>query len=251
MRRRRSSQRGVTLIELLIAVTLMALLSTGMLMAIQLGLSTMGRINDRLYSNRRVMSVNRIIDSQIANMVFAKAQCSGGGGSSAPPPPGGGVTFFQGEEQTMRFVSSFSLEDAARGYPTILEFQVIPGENEGVRLIVNEHIYAGPVSTGSFCLGMRPSPLTGQPIPLFVPVQTGSNSFVLADHLAVCRMSYRETLQDPPFERWVPMWGKDILPSAIRIEMVPLPTAQLRLPLVTIVAPVHVTRDPRIQYDAN
>lgn len=248
--KRRPTQRGVTLIELLIAVTLVALLSTGMLMSIRLGLSTMEKINDRLYSNRRVMSVNKIIDSQIANMIFAKAECNGGGGN-APPPPGGAATFFQGEELTMRFVSTFSLEDAARGYPKILEFQVIPGEREGVRLIVNEHIYAGPASTGAFCLGMRPNPLTGQPMPLFVPVQTGSNSFVLADHLAVCRMTYREALQDPPFERWVPSWGKDILPSAIRIEMVPLPTEHLRLPLVTIVAPVHVTRDPRIPYDTN
>jgi hypothetical protein len=192
------------------------------------------------------MSVNRIIDSQIAGLLFAKADCFAGGNS------GGSITFFQGEPQTMRFVSTYSLEDAARGYPKILEFQVIPGESEGVRLIVNEHMYAGPASTGSYCLGLRPNPLiNNQPSPLFLPVQIGPNSFVLADHLASCSMMYKETLPDPPYELWVPVWGKEILPSAIRIEMTPLPTDRLRLPLITVIAPVHVTRDPRNQYDGN
>ena len=39
----------------------------------------------------------------------------------------------------MRFVTSYSLEDAWRGRPRIAAMQVIPGENnQGVRLIVNE-----------------------------------------------------------------------------------------------------------------
>ena len=233
------NRRGVTLIELLIAVTLVSLLSTGMLIAIRLGLSTMEKINDRLYGNRRVMSVNRIIDSQIAGIFFTRTDCIASGN------PAGSITFFQGEPATMRFVSTYSLEDAARGYPKVLEFQVIPGEREGVRLIVNEHIYAGPSSTGRFCLGKS------GPIPSFLPVQTGPQSFVLADRLAACRMLYRETLPDPPYERWVPAWGKEILPSAIRIEMTPLPSDKMRLPLVTVTAPVRVTRDLRMQYEGN
>ena len=237
----RHSQRGVTLIELLIAVTLVALLSTGMLIAIRLGLSTMEKVNDRLYGNRRVMSVNRIIDSEIAGIVFNKTECVGGG------VPAGSITFFQGEPGTMRFVSTFSLDEAARGYPKILEFQVIPGETEGVRLIVNEHIFAGPLSTGRFCLGRHPD----VPVPAFLPVQTGPQSFVLADRLAACRFLYREVVPEPPFERWVPVWGKDTLPSAIRIEMVPLASDKLRLPLITVTAPVRVSRDPKVIYEGN
>lgn len=237
----RRSQRGVTLIELLIAVTLVALLSTGMLIAIRLGLSTMEKVNDRLYGNRRVMSVNRIIDSQIAGIVFTKTTCLGSG------QPAGTLSFFQGEALTMRFVSTYSLEEAARGYPKILEFQVIPGEQQaGVRLIVNERVYAGPLSTGPLCIGRGENG-----IPAFVPVQTGSRSFVLADKLAACRMVYREALPDPPFERWVPVWIKDTLPSAIRIEMIPLPSDKMRLPLVTVTAPVRITKDPKVIYEGN
>ena len=53
---------------------------------------------------------------------------------------------FQGDPQTMRFVSSYSLTEAARGLPRLLEYQVIPGEDgNSVRLVVNEIVYTGPV----------------------------------------------------------------------------------------------------------
>ena len=64
-------------------------------------------------------------------------------------------------------------------------------------------------------------------------------------------MVYRETLVDPPFERWVPVWLKDTLPSAIRIEMIPLPSDKMRLPLVTVTAPVRITKDPKVIYEGN
>lgn len=242
------TERGVTLIELLIAVTLVTLLSTGMLMALRLGLTSMEKTNDHLSQNRRVLSVNRILDAQIAGIMAVRAECMAGG------QPGGPISFFQGEPQTMRFVSAYSLDDASRGYPRILEYQVIPGDKEvgGVRLVVNEHIYTGRLSTGALCLGRAMNPLINQDAPAFVPVAIGSQSFVLADHLAGCRMWFKEDLPNPPYERWWPVWGKTTLPAAIRIEMAPLPADRLRLPLVTITAPVHVTRDPFMEmYGAN
>ena len=58
------------------------------------------------------------------------------------------------ECETMRFVTSYSLNEAARGVPRILEYRVIPGDNgNGVRLIVNETLYTGPLSTAGFCAG--------------------------------------------------------------------------------------------------
>ena len=73
-------------------------------------------------------------------------------------------------------------------------------------------------------------------------------SFVLADKLAYVKFWFRETLKEEPWERWVPVWSKKVLPSAIRIEMVPLPVERLRLPLVTVTAPVRITRDPLDTY---
>src|SRR5450432_774001 len=114
----------------------------------------------------------------------------------------------------MRLASSYSLQEAARGLPMILEYLVIPGENnEGVRLVVNEHLYSGPKGAGVFCAG-------GGLNATFLPIQTGPGSFVLADKLAYCRFSFREALPKPGEYRWVPLWTKQkYIPNAIRVEM--------------------------------
>lgn len=238
------SERGMTLIELLIAVTLVSLISVGMVMAIRIAFNTQSKTNEHLYSNRRYVAVNNIIDSQINSIMAVTAECIGAGA------PSGKVSFFQGEPQSMRFVSAYSLEEAHRGFPRILEFQVVPGElNQGVRLVVNEHYYNGPYSTGSFCTGMGTNPMVQGPVVQWLPIQTGRQSFVLADKLQFCRMVFLESLKEPPYQRWVPVWSKPYLPAAIRIEMQPLAQqGKQRLPLVTVTAPVRVTRDPLETY---
>jgi prepilin-type N-terminal cleavage/methylation domain-containing protein len=236
-----SGERGMTLMELLISISLVSLISVGMLMAIRIGFNTQEKTNQHLYDNRRLMAINRIIDSQIGGIMAVTAECVGSG------KPAGQIGFFQGEPQSMRFVSSYSLDEAQRGYPRILEFQVIPGEfNQGVRLIVNEHYYNGPISTGAFCIGLGEPPATA---PRFLPIVASQRSFVLADKLAYVKMWFREALKEAPYERWVPVWVKEDLPSAIRIEMAPLPVERLRLPLVTITAPVRITRITKESYN--
>ncbi len=240
-----ANQRGMTLMELLIAISLVSLISVGMLMAMRIGFNTQEKTNQHLYDNRRLVAINRIIDAQIGGILAVPAECIAGGGNNVAAK----ISFFQGEPQSMRFVSAYSLEEAHRGYPRILEYQVIPGElNQGVRIIVNEHIYNGPYSTGSFCTGMGEHPLAIGPTPMFVPILAGPRSFVLADKLSYAKLWFRETLKEEPYERWIPVWSKPVLPSAIRIEMAPLPVARLRLPLVTVTAPVRITRDPLDTY---
>jgi hypothetical protein len=149
----------------------------------------------------------------------------------------------------MRFVSTYSLSGGWRGYPQILEFQVIQGERgEGVRLVVNEHLYTGPIGAGNFCLGTEMAPDIGVRIPIFRPVQSGPSSFVLADRLAYCRFRFREILPLPPRERWVerlilPQW-----PSAVRIEMQSLATDAARIPMLSITAPIRVNERPGGRY---
>ena len=232
-------EAGVTLIEVLIAITLLSLLSVAMLFALRVGLNAMGKTNDRMTANRRVLGVERILTEQLAGFVPARANCS-------PTPDGRGpeFSFFQGDPQTMRFISTYSLQEASRGYPQILEFQVVPGE-EGrcVRLVVNELLYTGPFSTGMLCGGMGPDPATSRPMVLWRPVQIGSASFVLADKLAACRFSFKEERPPEQPDLWHPRWPHDWTPSAVRIELLPLePEAgRLQVPPV-IVAPLHVDR---------
>lgn len=228
-------QSGTTLLELLIAVTLVSLISLGMLMAMRVGLSAMSKSNDKLLANRRIASVQRIIESQVSGLMPMPAMCQGN-----PAMPFG---FFEGRNDEMRFVSSYSLQEASRGYPRVLEYRVIPGERgEGVRLIVNELYYTGPASAGLLCGALEPDPDSGVVIPKMRPVEPGPGSFVIADRLAFCRILYRELLPAPALERWTPDWRRNRLPSAIRIEMAPLSSDPSRLQLSTITMPVRVNK---------
>jgi hypothetical protein len=167
-----------------------------------------------------------------------------------PPQP---MPFFQGEPEAMRFVSTYSLGEAWRGVPQILEYLVIPGENgAGVRLVVNEVPYGGPVAAGLLCLGRVPDPVTGGSLPRFRPVEAGPHSFVLADKLARCRFLYLEPVRPgaPPAtaDRWRPDWVAPVWPLGVRIEMEPLDTNPARLHVTTVTAPLRVKRSPEIQY---
>jgi general secretion pathway protein J len=222
-------QRGVTLIELLIAVTLLSLLSVGMFTAMRIGLNAYAKTDDRLMTNRRVAGAQQIILEEMEGMIPVVGVCQGG----ARTP------FFQGEPAVMRLVSTFSLHQGWRGQPQILEMFVIPGEREGVRLVVNETLYSGPQGAQQFCTGAHK----------FVPVNAGPQSFVLADKLAFCRFSYLWPAVDVNTPAaWHPDWKADNWPLAVRLEMAPLEADPSRVQNISVTAPIYLHRSPEIPY---
>jgi prepilin-type N-terminal cleavage/methylation domain-containing protein len=241
---KRKASSGVTLLELLVAVSLLSLLSTGVLVALRVGLNAMAKANGKLMENRRVAGAQRMLENQIAGLMPVMAEYRSGDG-----PGWTRMMFFQGEEQSMRFVSAYSIREAWRGYPRILEFRVIPRpEGEGVRLVVNEHLYTGARSAGAFCLGVAPDPVLGEPAPRFLPIQVGPSSFVLADRLSYCRFSYFAPAPPPAGRRWVTRWTAPEWPLGIRIQMAPLASDVARIEPLTIVAPIRVDPIPGWRY---
>ena len=240
----RTRHAGFTLIEVLIAVTLVSLLTTGLMVAMRVGLSAMNKADTKLMSNRRVMSAQRILEQQVAGIMPVVADCQAGSDH-----PVARIVFFQGEQLSMRFASTYSLQQASRGLPMMLEYQVIPGQdNQGVRLIVNELWYTGSRGAGALCFGISADPVTGAPSPRFMPILARPNSYVLADKLAFCRFSFRDAPPEAP-ARWVAVWSQPYLPDAIHIEMAPLAPDPARLQPLTLTIPVHVNRLPLEQYD--
>jgi hypothetical protein len=241
----RRAEAGITLIEVLISVTLLGLLTLAMLFAMRVGLSALQKADTKLMDNRRVAGAQRVLEQQIAGFMPVQAVCASD--PDAGPPPT--IAFFQGEPQTMRMVSSYSLQEAWRGTPRLLEFQVIPGaEGHGVRLIVNESAYTGPLGAGRTCLGVSLDPSTGLNVPHFRPIQAGPQSFVLADKLAWCRFSYLEPEKPPELERWRPDWVLPRWPLGVRIEMAPIEDNPARLRPVSVTAAIRTNRAPDINY---
>ena len=239
---RRRATRGLTLLEVMVAVTLLSLLSTGMVMAMRIGLNAYSKTNNRLMDNRRVAGAQRILEQELEGLLPVVTPCGGMPMKAA---------FFQGEQQNMRLVSTFSLERGWRGQPQLLELMVIPGENGvGVRLVVNEIPYTGPQAAGVLCSGMSSDAALGKLVFHFLPMRPTENSFVLADKLAYCRFSYDipgRNSNEPP--SWGPQWAGNGWPWGIRVEMAPLEPDASRLQPVTIVAPIQIFRAPEIDYD--
>lgn len=244
---RSRSQAGMTLIEVMIAVALFALLSVGILMALRVGMNALERSNDRLMTNRRAAYSSRILQSELNGFMPEWAVYQ------SPPIVNASMPFFQGESAAMRFVSTYSLQNASRGKPQILEFHVIPGEDSsgGVRLVVNEVPYTGPASAGVFCLGYISEPTTNRRIPIFRPIQTGPNSFVIADKLAYCRFSYQAPGIGNLPPTWTGHWITSAWPLAIRLDMAPLNPDPSRLQPMTVTSAVHVNKNLEIQYADN
>lgn len=241
---RRAGERGVTLLELLIAVSLLSLLSLGVLYSMRVGVNAMEKTNDRFLKNRRVLGVEKALAAQINGLMPVTVECAGESGI-----PGGKAVMFHGDPQAMRFVTTYSLQEGARGYPKIVEFAVIPGKDgQGVRLIVNELPYTGPWSVRGACVGTQPNPTGGEPGPLFLPVQARPDSFILADRLAAVRFIYRETLPPPLIERWTPKWVANKLPAAVRVELLPLEPTPEALQVSTTTIPVRITANPLVSY---
>ncbi len=243
---RLAAQAGMTLLEVLVAVTLLSLLMVGISIALRLGLSTFGRTTDRLMDNRRVAGAQRILQAELEGMIPVMPPCLGPEGA-----PTTRFVFFQAESQYLRMVSTFSLQQGWRGDPQILEFFVIPGENgKGVRLVVNETPY-NPITAGGYCLGTMPDPVLGIIVPRFPPEpQASPNSFVLADKLAFCKLEYYVKSKDPniPDPLWVPRATGLGWPMAIRVDMGPLQPDLSKLQPLSVVAQVHLHRAPDIPY---
>jgi hypothetical protein len=242
MRRR---EAGVTLIEIMVAITLLSLLTVGMVMASRIGLSAYSRTETRLMDNRRVAGAQRILQQELEGLIPAMVSCGGGAGS-----PGTRAVLFQGSQNGMWLASTFSLQNGWRGQPQVLALFVIPGETAGVRLVVNEMPYNGPLSAGQYCSGVRSVPDSIVPLALFRAPVASSKSFVLADKLAYCRISYYTPA--PLYANRPPVWEGDWhgkgWPRAIRIQMAPLTPDPSHLEPISVTAPIRIRRDPEKPY---
>jgi len=242
------SQRGVTLLELMIAITLVAGLSTGMLMAMRTSLLTYEKTAKRLESNRRFVKTQQMLSDQISAVMPVQGACLGDAGQVIGIP-----SFLSGAENTLRLVSSYSIAEGARGYPQIVEYRVIAEPPGTVRLVATERPYTGPQSTTPYCASAPAPSVSAFELGARSSVELGAaqgGSYVLAEHLAYCRFSYHEPYNQNRFIEtpWLPLWDKPLLPAGIRIEMRSAVPDTGGLSVLGITVPIQVNRDPRVVY---
>jgi prepilin-type N-terminal cleavage/methylation domain-containing protein len=214
-------QRGFTLMELMVSITLVAAIATGMLMAMRGGLLSLNRIQSRLDQNRAALGIQRILTTQLGGVMPVRTACNGQYSPVA----------FRGGPAALQMVSTFSISEGTRGAAHIVEYQVLPDDNGTVKLMVYERLYTGPPSTSGFC---------GEDI----AIQGSPQFLTAARHLAYCRFSYHQMDPDAQFRggNWIPVWGFPDLPSAVRIDMAPAYADATRLPVLAVTAQVRTNR---------
>jgi len=232
--KRRHARAGLTLVEILVAVALLGVLSAGLLTLLETSAGAWSAARERLTLDRRVASSNTLLHAAFAGVVPLLA---------LPPPQAGApqAPFFHGEPGEMRFVSSYSMTEGVRGGLRILELNVQRGPN-GLRLVLTESPYRGPLSVGRYITGVEPTQ-DGRTRLLFTEVRPREDSLIVADALEACTFSYLRAPDAPgrPSE-WTPVWD-DLrkLPEAVRVELQP-EEAEARL------QPVSITAEIRAQY---
>jgi prepilin-type N-terminal cleavage/methylation domain-containing protein len=238
-------QAGLTLLEVLIAVTLLSILSVGMMMSMRLGMSALSRTDSKLMDNRRIAGAQRVLEQELEGMIPATAPCGADG-----PNAQNRMIVFSGQATGLTLVSAFSLQQAWRDRPQVLQLFTIPDEQDGgQRLVVNEMPYTGPFSVGQLCLGGDVDPESGTRAPRYAPAAAGPKTFVLADHLRTVRFLYLTPGRRPEEpSSWRPVWQRGDWPYGIRIEMEPIDPSPGRLQPITVTAPVYFNRNPVIQY---
>jgi prepilin-type N-terminal cleavage/methylation domain-containing protein len=234
-------EAGVTLIELLVAITLVSLLSVGMLFAMRVGVNTMNAANRRVAVNRRALGAQRILEQQLGAFLPVYAKCQGMGDA-----PGEQIFFFQGEAAVMQFVTGYSITEAHRGLPRIVQlFVAARDDGKGLRLLENEYPYNGPYGAGLFCTPPGSDPLSGADLARFRVPEQQPGSFVVADNLAGVRFIYQDVHpENDKVDIWVPRWIRpNHMPKAVRIEIEVTEPDPSRVQPVTLTLPLHVTRD--------
>ena len=210
---------GFSLLEVLVAISMLALLLTGGFSVLRIVLKSSERIQRSIAAGNRVSSAETALREEIANLIPVGTQCASAGGG-----PNIAVPFFEGEQDELRFVSGYSLAEKFRGSAQFTEWKVIPSSTPGeLRLIANQRPWLGVAFVAPCLLSAQIH---------FSPVQSSPSSFVLADKLPRCAFSYLYRSSDAK-----PIWAPRLpigegFPEAIRIEA-----------LTTSVIPIHARGD--------
>jgi prepilin-type N-terminal cleavage/methylation domain-containing protein len=184
-------QRGFTLIEVMLAMTIFALISTLLYSAFSLGHSAVEKSQRSFENNQKLRAVDELLGSYIRSAYPYRAS------------PQDAAILFAGEEAELTFVSSFSLAMGGRGMAKVRLFWEGDEKSAG-RLRLEEET---PV---------RVLNEEGNEAP-----QGVSNGVVVREGIKQFRITYLDPQSDE--EKWEERWdGRETstLPRAVRLHYV-------------------------------
>jgi|WetSurMetagenome_2_1015567.scaffolds.fasta_scaffold329104_2 prepilin-type N-terminal cleavage/methylation domain-containing protein len=189
------SDRGFTLLEMLIAVTLVALMSISLWAVFRISIRSWSRGTESIDANQHHRSIMDLVRKQMASAY----------GLIASPDPQEGLkqqVLFQGKESSMRFISLNSLRFHESPGLTFVIYEIEQDASGGFTLVEKEARYLGDLSEQETTANQS------KPIPIF-------------DNLSSCVIEYFDPQSDNA--SWVREWdGEQLhrLPQAVSITMI-------------------------------
>ncbi len=223
----RERERGFTLIEMLIAVTLVAMMAVALWSALRISVTSWQRGAESVDANQRQRTVVGLVRKQMASLY----------GLIAPvdPQAGGNLyPMFSGTETSVQFISLASLRFLDSPGLTLVSYDVVQDRQGNYSLVEREEQYLG--------LELAAGTMPGRAEERAVRVFENLVSFMFE--------YYDPGTADTP-SRWVREWdAKDSgrLPAAISMTMVALDDKGGRLNR-HLVVPIHAKPwDPRLAF---
>jgi general secretion pathway protein J len=200
LRKRHSLETGFTLLEVLVSVTLIALMAVAISELFSLSMRSWSRGMAFIDTNQRYRSLTGSVQKQIASAypLFTSQLDSQQSGTTRFP-------IFIGDESTLQFVSFNSFQFAASPGLTFVKYEFAENSNGGYSLIETE------------------TPYTGQ-LPDDAALEQARVTNVF-DNLTDCTFEYYSVGDANNSPQWLTEWNGQTLmkmPGAVRLTMVSL-----------------------------
>ncbi len=193
----KKSESGFTLLEMLIAVTLVALMAVSLWAVFSIGIRSWSRGTEFIDVNQRHRSVLDMVQKQIASTfgVFKAADMQLGSPAAL---------YFSGTENSLRFVSLNSLRFQENPGLTLVIYEVSRDANGDYSLVEKEARYLGQISEDEAAASQS------RPTPIF-------------ENLSSCIFKYLDAAGEEDSSEWLEQWeGEQMgrLPRAVSISMI-------------------------------
>lgn len=210
-----SGQKGFTLLELLISMTLMALLMGGLLVGLRVGARAWQQGEARLREVHKEEERAAFMAQQVSSLVPYEV------GSTDPDLPGR-VTIFQAHASRLRFVSTYGSRFRNRSGLVLVDYAIV-GNSPGKLAIALRETPVGDDGTLFQRLVERVArdPETGKSIIIYRPFSLQGNDLRLITGLRMARFEYFDPHPEDSGPRWLWQWEgkpKAPYPTAIRLR---------------------------------